>query len=224
MSTARQVAGGALVCLAVVIGAQACSSPEQQRARQTTIPTYDTTTGKLTQLTFDRDHDGVVDTWTEMDGATPLRSRIDLNEDGKIDRWEYYDRQGQLLKVGFSRKNDGRPDAWAYANADGRVVRVEVSSTSDERHIDRWEHYEASRAAANGDPTGSLVRAEEDTNRDGRPDTWETYSNGALATVAMDQDGDGRPDRRLTYAGATLVKIETDPDASGAFRKAVELQ
>ena len=30
---------------------------------------------------------------------------------------------------------------------------------------------------------GKLARAEEDTNGDGKTDTWETYSDGALASV-----------------------------------------
>ena len=97
--------------LAALLGTSACSNPLPDPAKQTTRPTYDKTTGKLTQLTYDRNKNGVIDTWTDMDGATPLRSRIDTNEDGKIDRWEYYDGAGQLLKVGFSRKDDGKPDA-----------------------------------------------------------------------------------------------------------------
>src|SRR2546423_12825055 len=101
-------------CLAVVSTACfsfACADPERERIRETTKPTYDKTTGKLTELTYDRNKNGRIDTWTDMDGTRPLRSRIDLDEDGTIDRWEYYSDEGELLKVGFSRKKDGRPDA-----------------------------------------------------------------------------------------------------------------
>jgi len=51
------------------------------------------------------------------------------------------------------------------------------------------------------------VRAEDDADGDGKPDKWETYRDGALASVEMDIDRDGRPDRRLTY-GADGVKAE----------------
>src|SRR5262245_50272951 len=142
--------GRHLLC-AALLAAIACSDPEAERAKKTTVPTYDKTTGKLTQLTYDRNHNGKIDTWTDMDGAKPLRSRIDLNEDGKIDRWEYYDDKGGLLKVGFSRKDDGKPDAWAYAGPDGKVERIEISSTGDDKKIDRWEHYDPARVAPNGD-------------------------------------------------------------------------
>ena len=191
-----------------------CSDPETARIKETTRPTYDKTTGKLTELTYDRNKNGTIDTWTDMDGTRPLRSRIDQDEDGKIDRWEYYDDKGGLLKVGFSRKNDGKADAWAFAGPDGKVQRVEISSTADDKKIDRWEHYEG----------GVLVSAEEDTNGDGRADKWETYEGGAIKTAAMDENGDGRPDRTLTYAGGALVLIESDPDASGTFRKRVTVK
>jgi hypothetical protein len=205
-----------LFCLAVVCAAvsSACADPERERIKQTTKPTYDKTTGKLTELTYDRNKNGKIDTWTDMDGTRPLRSRIDLDEDGTIDRWEYYGDKGDLLKVGFSRKKDGKPDAWAYSGANDKVERVEISSTADEHKIDRWEHYAAA----------GLVSAEEDTNGDGHADKWETYEAGALKTAAFDENADGKPDRRLTYANGQLTLIETLPGASGDYAHKVAVK
>lgn len=203
----------AAVWLALV-AVSACSSPPPDPAKATTRPTYDKTTGKLTQLTYDRNKNGTIDTWTDMDAAAPLRSRIDTNEDGKVDRWEYYNGAGQVLKVGFSRKDDGKPDAWAYSGADGTVQRVEVSSTGDEKIIDRREFYTA----------GTLARVEEDTNADGKVNVWETYEGTVLKTTTFDEDGDGRPDRRLSYRDGALVLIESNPDAAGAFTRRVEVK
>lgn len=200
--------------LAAALSAAACSNPDAERVRKTTIPTYDTKTGRLTELTYDRNHNGIVDTWTDMDGNRPLRSRIDLDEDGKIDRWEYYDATGALAKVGFSRRHDGKVDAWAFSGPDGTVARVEISAAGDDRRIDRREFYER----------GTLIRAEEDTNGDGRIDKWETYDNGALETAALDENGDGVADRRLTYAGGTLVLIESEPDGSGRLTKRIDVK
>jgi len=202
----------AVVCTALV--ASACSDPERERIRETTKPTYDKTTGKLTQLTYDRNKNGKIDTWTDMDGNRPLRSRIDLDEDGTIDRWEYYGDKGELLKVGFSRKKDGKPDAWAYSGAGGKVDRVEISSTGDEHKIDRWEHYDAS----------GLVNAQEDNNGDGRIDKWEAYAGGALKAAAFDENADGKPDRRLTYDNGQLTLIETDSNPSGTYAHKVAVK
>ena len=203
----RNVLWLAVVCTAAL--ATACTDAETARIRETTRPTYDKATGRLTELTYDANKNGKIDTWTDMDGNKPLRSRIDLDEDGTLDRWEYYGPAGELVKVGFSRARDGRPDAWAYSGPDGKVQRIEISSTHDEQKIDRWERYDA---------TG-LVAADEDTDHDGRADKWETFVNGALATAAFDENHDGTPDRRLTYANGQLTSIESAAAASGAFTK-----
>jgi hypothetical protein len=202
---------GLLLALLIVSG---CQSAESKRLKETTKASYDKQTGKLTELTYDANKNGTIDTWTEMDGARPVRSRIDRNEDGRLDRWEYYDPQGQLLKVGFSRKDEGKPDAWAYSGPDGKVVRIEISSAADQKKIDRWERYDAA----------GLTAADEDRDADGRPDTWETYENGALKTAAFDENADGAPDRRLTYAGGALVLIETEPGAAGHYARRVEVK
>jgi hypothetical protein len=197
-----------LLALAV-LSLAGCSDPDKERLRETTIPTYDTKTGKLVELTFDSNKNGRIDTWTTMDGARPVLTRIDRDEDGKIDRWEHYGPDGKLVKVGFSRRDDGNADAWAFEGPDGKVERVEVSSLADENRIDRWEFYDAA----------GLVRAEEDTNADGLVDKWETYENGAVKTAAFDENGDGKPDRRLTYDGGRLVLIESEPDVTGTYLK-----
>jgi hypothetical protein len=204
--------------------AAACSDPDRDRIKKTTLPTYDKTSGKLTQLTYDRNKNGIIDTWTDMNGTKPLRSRIDLDEDGKVDRWEYYSDNGALLKVGFSRNKDGKPDAWAYAGGDGKVDRIEISSAGDEHKIDRWEHYDASQSLDAPPGSGALIRSEEDSNGDGKPDKWEVYEHGTLARAEFDENADGKPDRRLTYHDGALVLIESDPDGAGGYHKRVEVK
>jgi hypothetical protein len=198
----------AMLCLA------GCADPDAERLRQTTVPTYDKTTGKLVEVTFDANSNGVIDTWTTMDGARPVVTRIDRDEDGKVERWEYYGPDGALVKVGFSRQNTGVADAWAFEGADGRIERIDISSTADDARIDRREFHDA----------GGLARAEDDTDGDGLVDKWETYEDGALRTAAFDENGDGKPDRRFTYAAGELVQIETEPDALGSYRRRVAVK
>ena len=198
------------VALAASLFSAGCHDPERDRLKQTTVPTYDTKTGKLKELTYDFNKNGKVDTWTQMDGARPVSARQDLDEDGRMDRWEYYNDAGTLVKVGLSRRDRGTPDTWAYPDAAGQIERVEVSSTADENKIDRWERY-----AGN-----VLVKAEEDTNADGRPDKWEEYEAGTLKTAAFDEDRDGTPDRRLTYdTTGSIVLIETEADGRLGYKK-----
>ncbi len=198
-------------CAVVIVLSTSCSGPRKAPAEAGITPLYDKTSGRLTELAYDSNHNGKIDTWTEMNGQRPIRTRVDRNEDGRLDRWEYYDEQSKLVKVGFSRKGDGKADAWAFADADSRIQRIEISSAADDQKIDRWEHH---------GPEG-MRAAEEDTNRDGVVDKWETYEGGVVMTAAFDEDGDGRPDRRLTYSAGTLVSIESEPNAAGNFAKKV---
>jgi len=158
--------------------------PADNRVRAT----YDKTTGKLSQLTIDEDKDDKPNIFSYMDGSKFVRVEIDRNEDGLIDRWEYYGADQRLEKVGFSRANDGKVDTWVFEGADGIIAKAEVSTHRDGR-ANRTEFYER----------GSLVRAEEDTNQDGRVDKWETYANGGLSSVAFDVRGTGAPEQVIDY-------------------------
>jgi hypothetical protein len=214
IAVSGHLGGPILSFVFVMVLASGCSTPDKAREKLGITPAYDATTGKLKELAYDSNHNGRPDTWTDMDGARPVQTRIDRNEDGKLDRWEYYDEKSTLVKVGFSRRDDGKADAWAFAGADGKIQRIEISSGADERKIDRWEHYDAS----------GMTAAEEDTNHDGVPDKWETYEAGIVKTAAFDENGDGRPDRRLTYSGGSLVTIESEPDAAGNFMRRVDIK
>lgn len=219
MNLLTRIARTLLIGLSLT-GVYGCNGAATHTA--TIRPSYDNATGRLKELAYDANGNGSVDTWTEMDGSRPLRSRVDINEDGKIDRWEEYDENGGLAKVGFSRTNNGKPDAWVFSGADGKVRRIEISSTGDSSRIDRWEYYDAAQSGPDG--RGALVRAEEDTTHDGRPDKWETYEHGILKTVAFDENGNGRPTRRLIYSSTARVVIESDPDASGRLAEHVDVR
>lgn len=207
----------AAALLGVCMIAAGCADAEKERLKQTTQATYDEKTGRLKELTYDANGNGRIDTWTELDGARPVRARIDRNEDGRPDRWEYYDDKGKLTKAGFSRSDEGRPDAWAYSGPGGSVERIEISSSHDENRIDRWERY--APATPGGSGIGALLAVDEDSNGDGKPDKWETYESGALQTVAFDENLDGRADRRLTYRDGVLALIETEPERDGGFAR-----
>ena len=204
-----------VVVLAVSPLVVACApDPEQERLERAIVAEYNEETGRLELLTYDSNDNGTVDVWTYMNGTAVLRAEVDANEDGVIERWEYYDEDQRLERVGFSRANDGVEDGWAYEGPDGSIARVELSTLRD-GSIDRWEYYEAD----------VMIRAEEDANQDGRVDKWETFVDDALETVAFDEDGDGRPDRRLTYStGGVLALIESEPNTSGVYTKRVKPQ
>jgi len=170
------------IVLAVL--ANACTSAPQQAVETK----YDQATGRLRQVSIGSQRDGKPDIISYMDGAKFIRIEVDQNEDGRIDRWEYYSGDQKLEKVGFSRANDGVVDAWAFKAPDGSIGRVEVSTRRD-GHANRVETYE----------NGVLKEAEEDTNRDGRVDKWETYEGGRLVSAGFDPAGKGQPTYVIDY-------------------------
>jgi hypothetical protein len=175
-------------------------------ARKRIFPEYDTTTGKLKLLKYDSNGNGIVDTWSYMDGARVVRIEIDKDEDGKIDRWEYYGADQKLEKIGFSRANDGKEDAWSYTGPDGSIDRIDISTRRDGK-VTRVEHYQKD----------VLVAAEEDSDEDGTMDKWETYDGSRLASVAFDTQHRGAPERRLIYGADGSVRLEVDAKGDGHF-------
>ena len=170
---------------AALLASSACSpAPPEDRVEAK----YDATTGKLRQLTVDGVTDGKPNITSYMDGAKFVRIEIDSDEDGKIDRWEYYGPKQTVDRVGFSRANDGNPDVWATRGADGTLSKLEVS-TKHNGKANRVEFFEA----------GRLVSAEEDTDADGRADKWEKYDSGELVSVSFDTLKSGKPTTTIDY-------------------------
>ena len=193
------------VFLVFVLSTGGCRWQDSDAAKRIQ-PVYDQKTGKLQLLKYDSNGNGVVDTWSYMDGARVVRIEIDKDEDGKIDRWEYYGADQKLEKVGFSRSKDGKEDAWSYAGPDGSIVRIDVSTRRD-GNVTRTEHYQ----------NNMLVSAEEDSDADGQIDKWETYDGERLASVAFDTVHRGRPDRRLIYGPNGSARLEVDRAGDGHF-------
>lgn len=203
------------VLTAVIAGA---CSPSRSGARPPAE--YDAETGRLRRLVVDVNENGRSDAVSVMDGARIEHVEVDLDENGKPERWDFYLGNTTLERVGLSRLNDGIMDAQAFYSAGGDIIRIEVSTQRDGR-FNRVEFYER----------GLLVRSEEDTNGDGRADKWETYRPNvdagpneppyAIASVAFDDSGRGRPERRVIYREAgepSRVEVDTagaNPESTG---------
>lgn len=191
--------------------AAACSSADHASAE------YDSQTGRLRTLAFDATGAGTKNAVGYVEGSTMRRIELDLDSDGAIDRWDFYKADGTLEKVGLSQHDDGRMDAEAFYTPEGalRVMRV---STRRDGIFDRIEYYEKDL----------LIRSEDDTNGDGKPDKWDTYRPEsdvppsvrpyAITSTAIDETGRGTPSRRLIFGpGGRVERVEVDRDGDGHF-------
>jgi len=169
---------------------------------------YDKSTGRLSQIVFDANKNGKNDTVSYMDGTRIIRIELDLDENGKVERWDLYRPDGKLEKVGLASRNDGVMDSQAFYEPAGVLQRIEISTKRDGK-FDRTEFYEQQ----------VLVRSQDDTNGDGRSDKWDYYTprpdHGAgepayaISATAFDDSGSGRPERRFVYGPrGTIAKVE----------------
>ena len=200
-----------IVLVLVAIVTTACSRPATEAE-------YDPKTGRLQKLVFDSSKNGRNDTTSYMDGTRIVRVELDLDENGQVERWDFYGSDRRLENVGLASRNDGVMDSLAYYTADGALARIEISSRRD-GFFDRTEFYEH----------GTLVRSQDDANRDGRPDKWDTYQARqdaprgepafAITATAFDDSGRGRPERRFVYGErGAIARVEVDPDGNGIWR------
>ena len=182
-----------------------CMTTETGKPR----PLYDQRTRQLVRLDWDANGDGRTEHRTYFVDGIAVRSEVDDNRDGIVDRWEYVDRAAAVTHIGTSSANDGLEDTWTWTTgADGetRIQRAQYRDGS----IDRVEVVREN----------ALVRAEEDANRDGVTDKWETWSAGVLREAAYDTSFTrGRPDRRLVYQDGRFVHLESDSDGDGQFER-----
>lgn len=191
----------------LMLGAMACSAPADSTRR--VVPSYDLFTGKLIQLSADQNGDGMLDQWTYLDGNRTLRGEADADGDGRIDRWEYFDRDGALTHFGSASQGDGVEDTWTFVTPQDGEIKIGRSRARD-RLMDQVEFFR-------GD---TLVRSEEDEDRDGRADRWERYEGTVLREAAFDTTGRGSADRRLLYdEKGRFEAIETDMDGDGTFTR-----
>jgi len=109
----------------------------------------------------------------------------------------------------LSRAQNGVADTWQYFDGAGSITRVEMAEQgeSNKVRLERIEYYEK----------GVMVRAEEDTDHDGKIDKWETYEANRLTSVAFDERRRGAPTRRILYAADGAVRIEVDAGGDGHF-------
>jgi hypothetical protein len=180
-----------MLLLAVATSFSAC---EQKRV----MPVYDSA-GTIRRLDYDTDRDGRIDMRAYLEHGRTVRIEADGNGDDVVDRWEYYRADGQVDRLGTSSESDGVEDTWVVQNGD--QMRVDIATRRD-GVADRHEFHEK----------GVLVRAEQDTNGDGRIDQWQRFDGGKLRELLVDSSrASGRPDTRLVYAGdGSLERVDSD--------------
>jgi len=141
---------------------------------------------------------------TSFYNSEGLRQKdLGVNQDGRVDRREYFDASGRLVKS--EESSDGAAGlnmAWFYDDA-GNPVRAEKDGNGDGRP-DIWYYYN----------NGKLSTVREDTRYDGRPDLWEEYdASEKIIRQSRDLNGDGIPDVTKDFKNPDAVSGSGAVDA-----------
>lgn len=135
--------------------------------------------------TVDVNNDGRPDIVHVMKDGREACRIVDLNFDGAVDVYIYYDEKGQERRREADFDRDGRPDQITTLK-DGQIVENDRETNFDDK-IDTWDYY----------ANGALARRERDSDGDGIIDQWWQFYDPArpkCATVAVDHNADGKPD------------------------------
>lgn len=135
---------------------------------------------------IDVNGDGKPDITIVRDGAREVCRAVDLNFDGVIDAYSYFDESGQLRRRENDYDKDGLIDEISVFK--GGQIAEKDQATALARHLDTWDFFQA----------GVLVRSERDSNGDGIIDQWWEYPKPGCPLIHADVNNDGRPDPGAT--------------------------
>jgi hypothetical protein len=165
-----------VIAIATAVLASCSAPPDPRRTNfeiraKEGVASYDPKTGRLKRVDADVNKNGRIETFSYWDATRIIHIEIDRDEDGKIDRWEYYGDANKLQRIGSSSKDDQVVDTWTYPDASGFLAKVE-SDTDRDGIVDKRETFVP------------------------RPSTTD---GRVLAVVELGLDRAGNPSRRLYY-------------------------
>jgi hypothetical protein len=183
----------------------------------------------VVRVEIDRDEDGKIDRWEYYRPDNTIEKVAwSRANNGRPDTWAWQDAAGQIARIDYaslapapvtseaptSPKAQGlRPKAFENPTAQGPEPKA-PSSPKAEGPKPKATENSAAIVRTEFFANGTLTRAEEDSNLDGRIDKWETWQAGAIAEVRLDTTGSGVPDRLLVYRPDGSVRAESLPRPS----------
>lgn len=178
----------------------------------------------------DTDFDGINDKFSFFDKWAYLNQRnhfdrdvfyrnkdlsileFDINNNGEIDRWEYYNEEHKKLKVESDSNNDGKIDQWDYYDKweyygkDEKIVKTKNDQTGDEIPVPKGEDdplaYYVDNVYTNYNETVDRLIL------DLQYGTSERRMSGALRLAELVKKGNLRAESGFT----ALVKALKDPN------------
>lgn len=162
--------------------ADAVTGPLRDIAQATRCNTED-----ASQIKEDLNNDGTVDVrkiYSQVGELQVLTCKeSDINFDGKLDLYQFFDNNGKLKRDEADLDFDGNLDIISYWS-NKYVFRQELDQNSD-GIVDTIRYLK----------DGKIFKSEGDMDQNGVIDYWEYYTDGQLVRIGIDHDGDGKADQ-----------------------------
>ena len=156
---------------------------------------------------LDANGDGKPDVTLVKSGGREVCRAVDINFDGQMDSWTYFDGGGKVRRKERAYGRDGRVKEISIYQ--GGVISEQQQSTTVPDKLDTWHFFKA----------GKLARTERDSDGDGVVDQWWEFKSEKCPMIHSDVDGDGRPDPGATVDYCKVTGY-VPPDRSGPARPA----
>lgn len=137
--------------------------------------------GALFRINHDRNFDGRLDEWVDVDGGRWIHRKADDNYNRSVDVEEDFSGQGLILTRRRDLDHDNQMDFTEFFDDEGRLLRAEHDTNKDGKP-DVWKFFSNT----------IISRRETDVNFDGKADRFETYdAKGTLLEESIDTNFDG---------------------------------
>jgi hypothetical protein len=167
-------------------GPPARSAEREQLERDVRVVHEDCDTSGGGAEKLDANGDGRADVVVVRSGSRDVCRAYDLNLDGKVDVYSYYDDAGRVRRKENDFNHDGVIDQ--ITTYQGGVITSRQLATLLANRLDTWDFFQ----------NGNLARRERDSDSDAVVDTWWEYSKPGCPMIHTDANEDGRPDPGTT--------------------------
>ena len=162
--------------------------------------------GTVSSREKDMNFDGTADFFADFDDqGRVIRTREDTSGNGHIDRIRHY-RSGALYRVEHDHDGDEFFETVSLMEND-RIVKNLIDKNRDGT-ADVTVFFNAAR---------QKERLISDSDFDGKPDTWQFYTDDTLSRVEKDENKDGKADLKVFYENGQKTFLMRDTGFDGYF-------
>lgn len=165
---------------------------------------------------IDTNNDGKIDTWEYYKNSHKIMEALDANYKGKINAWIYWNKDGSIEKEITLRK-DGKKNYYFFQEPQKIVINNKemIKQELDYKKTYKENSFAQKCKSIKYIENGKIVFAENDLSGNGRIDTVSFYKNNRVYKVESDLGHEGKNKIWTYYENGQPSYSEYDSDGDG---------